>query len=59
MKAIIKIVTANKEFSKEDLDCFRRMLNVLYAHKLSARLEIKKKTEIQSYTVVHAKLKAV
>jgi hypothetical protein len=58
MKAIIRIVTANKEFSKEDLDCFRRMLNVLYAHKLSARLEIKK-TEIQSYTVIHSKLKAV
>ena len=58
MKAIIKIVTAQKEFSKEDLDCFRRMLNVLHDHHLSARLDIKKK-QVQSYKIVQSKLKTV
>jgi hypothetical protein len=55
MKAIIKILTANKEFSKEDMDSFRRILNVLHEHHLSASLEIKKK-EFQTFTVIESKL---
>jgi len=58
MKAVIRIVTAQKQFSKEDMDSFRRILNVLYAHHLSARLEIKKK-EVQTFTVTESKLIAV
>jgi len=52
MRAVIKIVTAQKEFSKADLDVFRRILNVLHAHDLSAVLEIRKKSKEQiSYNV--------
>jgi hypothetical protein len=58
MKAIIRIVTAQKQFSKEDMDSFRRILNVLHEHHLSASLEIKKK-EVQTFTVIKSKLKAV
>lgn len=46
MKALIKIAKASK-FTPQDLDIFRRVLNVLQAHDLSANLEIKTK-------VVHA-----
>lgn len=58
MKAIIKILTAQKEFSKNDLDVFRRILNVLSSHDLAARLIIKKKIK-QSYEIHESKLKAV
>lgn len=47
MKAIIKIVTAQKQFSSQDLDVFRRMLNVLHEHDLAASLTMTKKTKVQ------------
>jgi hypothetical protein len=43
MKAIIKIVTANKDFSEDEKMLFRRMVNVLFEHNLSARVMLKKK----------------
>jgi len=55
-KAKIKIVSISKEFSKEDLDCFRRMLNVLEHHNLVAELQIK---ETKSYKLDKTKLKIV
>lgn len=42
MKAFIKIVKADK-FSPEDLEAFRRVLNMLRAHDLSVALSIKEK----------------
>ena len=58
MKATIKIVTAQKEFSKEDMDAMRRILNVLRAHELACSLTIKKKTN-EHYTIHESKLEAV
>jgi|GEM_PF-5553299 len=58
MKATIKIVTARKEFTKSDMDAFRRILNVLHEHNLSARLSIKEKTKSQ-ITTYKPKLKAI
>lgn len=58
MKAIIRVVTANKEFSNEDLDIFRRVLNVLRTHDLSVALFIKQKLT-KEFTIKQSKLKAV
>jgi hypothetical protein len=43
MKAIIKIVTANKKFDEDQKQLMRRMVNVLYEHNLSACIILKKK----------------
>lgn len=58
MKASIKIVTAQKNFSQSDLDTFRRILNVLREHDLSVRLTIKKKVTTD-YRIGKTKLKAI
>jgi hypothetical protein len=58
MKAIIKVVTAQKKFSSEDLDAFRRVLNMLRAHDLSVCLTIKQKTDNQ-FIIYKSKLKSV
>lgn len=58
MKATLKIKTTEKEFSKQDMDTFRRMLNVLRSHDLAASLIIKKKTK-EEYKIYNTKLKAV
>jgi len=58
MKATIKIITAQKEFSKADMDAFRRILNVLRSHDLAARLTIKKKITTH-YEIQESKLKIV
>lgn len=55
-KATIKIASASKTFSQADLDCFRRLLNVLEDHQLSVRLNIK---EVKSYKLENSKLKIV
>lgn len=43
MKAIIKVVTANKEFTEDQKKILRRVTMVLIEHNLSACIEIKKK----------------
>jgi hypothetical protein len=43
MKAIIKVVTANKEFTEDQKQILRRMTNVLIEHGLSACVVLKKK----------------
>jgi hypothetical protein len=43
MKAIIKIVTANKKFSKDQKDAIRRFSIILQEHNLSVVVTIKKK----------------
>lgn len=58
MKAFIKVVTANNEFSHEDLDAFRRVLNMLRAHDLSVALIIKQKLT-KKFIIKQSKLKAV
>jgi hypothetical protein len=59
MKAIIKVVTAKKQFNQADLDCFRRMLNVLHEHDLAAVLVIKKKIKTEFTIDSHLKLKII
>jgi hypothetical protein len=58
MKASIKIITVNKEFSKEDLDAMRRILNVLRAHDLAASLVIKRKIK-QHCEIINSQLRVV
>jgi hypothetical protein len=58
MKATIKILTAEKEFSSQDMDIFRRVMNVLRAHDLAVSLTIKKKVE-ERIEIHKSKLKAV
>jgi hypothetical protein len=41
MKAIIKICTAEKEFTADQLQIMRRVRNVLEEHGLSAAINIK------------------
>ena len=43
MKAIIKVVTANKEFSEDQKQIMRRISNVLLEHNLSVAIILKKK----------------
>ena len=43
MRAVIKIASADKNFSKSELDCFRRIINVLHSHNLSACIKFKDK----------------
>lgn len=59
MKAVIKIVTAHKQFTPGELDCFRRILNVLHSRDLSAVLIIKEKVKTTFTVNSHLKLKAV
>lgn len=48
MKAIIKIVTAKKEFTPDQLQIIRRVTNVLSMHSLSVDIRIdEKKTKIK------------
>jgi hypothetical protein len=58
MKALIKIVTAQKKFSPEDLDAFRRVLNMLRAHDLAVNLTIKEKIKTE-YNIKQSKLRLV
>ena len=44
MKAIIKVVTAEKQFSKDQEQILRRISNVLRAHGLSVVIITKEKT---------------
>jgi hypothetical protein len=53
MKAVIKIVTAEKEFSESQMKILKRIMLVLIEYNLSVVLSIKKK-EIQPK---HVKLK--
>lgn len=55
-KAKIKIVSLQKCFSQTDLECFRRLLNVLEDHGLSAELQIK---ETKHYQLENSKLKVI
>ena len=57
MKAVIKILTAGKQFTPDEMDCFRRMLNVFHERGLSARLEIKVKQTYDFKSI--PKMKAV
>ena len=43
MKAIIKVVTAEKEFTEDQKKILRRVTMVLMEHGLSACIEVKKK----------------
>ena len=43
MKAVIKILTADKEFSQDQKDILRRVSNVLMEHNLSVSVILKKK----------------
>jgi hypothetical protein len=43
MKAIIKVVTASKEFNNDQKQIMRRIVNVLTEHNLSACIILKKK----------------
>ena len=43
MKAVIKVVTANKEFSNDQKQILRRVTMVLIEHQLSACVVLKKK----------------
>lgn len=43
-KAKIKIVSANKQFTKEERDIMRRVMNALSNHNLSVIIEIEEKT---------------
>jgi len=45
MKAIIKILTADKEFSQDQKDIMRRISNVLKEHNLSVSIQIRKKVK--------------
>jgi len=45
MKAVIKIVTADKEFSQDQKDILRRISNVLMEHNLSVSVILKKKVK--------------
>lgn len=45
MKAIIKIVTAESEFTPDQKQIIRRIMNVLIEHDLSVCLKIKKKDD--------------
>lgn len=45
MKAIIKIVTAKKEFTPDQTQILRRIVNVLCDHNLSAAILLKKKVK--------------
>lgn len=58
MKATIIILTAQKEFSSQDMDIFRRVLNVLRAHDLAVSLDIKKRVK-QSYKIHKSGLRVV
>lgn len=58
MKATIIIMTAQKEFSSQDMDIFRRVLNVLRAHDLAVSLDIKKRVR-KSYEIHKSKLRVV
>jgi len=55
MRAVIKIASASKDFSKSDRDCFRRIINVLHSHNLSACIKVKDKVD----TVYNARLKVL
>lgn len=46
-KAIIKLVTAEDEFTADQKQIMRRILNVLIDHDISVRLSIKVKKAIQ------------
>lgn len=46
MKAIIKIVTARKEFRQDQIAIMRRVVMVLQAHNLSVDLKIVKQVTI-------------
>jgi len=55
MKAIIKIVTADKEFTEDQKTIMRRVVMVLIEHNLSACVVLKKKikeSEILNLKVV-------
>ena len=45
MKAIIKIVTAEKDFSEDQKQIMRRITMVLIEHNLSACIMLKKKVK--------------
>ena len=45
MKAIIKVVTAEKEFSEDQKQILRRVTMVLIEHNLSACVILKKKVK--------------
>jgi hypothetical protein len=55
MRAVIKIASARKKFSQSELDCFRRIVNVLHSHDLSACIKVKDKVD----TVYNARLKVL
>jgi len=55
MKAIIKVVTAKKEFTEDQKTIMRRVVMVLIEHNLSACIVLKKKavkTEVLHLKVV-------
>jgi hypothetical protein len=45
MKAIIRIVTAEKEFTRDQEQIMRRISNVLREHGLSVAITMKRKTK--------------
>jgi len=49
MKAIIKVCKAGK-FDSHDLDALRRVANMLRAHELSVKIEMKVKQELKLKT---------
>jgi hypothetical protein len=55
MKAIVKIVTAEPEFSSDQKLIIKRIVNVLIEHDLSVCLQIKTKVTTKTK---HLKLKA-
>jgi hypothetical protein len=44
MKAVIKIVTAEKEFTPDQIKIMKRIISVLIEHNLSVALLMKEKT---------------
>jgi hypothetical protein len=50
MKAIIKVVTAEREFTEDQKQILRRVTMVLIEHNLSACIEIKKKKKLKLKT---------
>ena len=49
MKAIIKVCTAEKEFSQGQVAIMKRVKNVLEAHDLSVCITMKQKINIMNY----------
>lgn len=59
MKAIIKVCTASKEFTEDQIKIMKRVTMVLMDHDLSADLSVEVNKSIKIKRKEHFKLKAV